>query len=649
MTADRYLNNPHRGLPITDDDATIRSMLEDVSIPTLVLSMVHMTGDASWIRGDIRPLGLFLNEIQGYLPEEQKAEIRARAFEAICNYRNNGFALPPPPDEELIKEMMAWLVCEEVPSEYVPMMLEDMELDGTDQRSVVCHSPEALRAELPVVVIGAGESGVLAGIRLAQAGIPFTIIEKNAGVGGTWYENSYPGCRVDVGNHFYCYSFEPSDHWTEYFAQQPEIKAYFEEVANRHNLWSNIKFSTEVVRATWDDAAGLWRIIVRSADGEESTLDARAVITAVGQLNRPKLPAIPGIESFSGPSFHSARWDHSVDLTGKRVVMIGAGASGFQIAPTIAPSVKSLVVFQRTAQWMFPNLNYHEKVPAGMTWAIQHLPFYGRWYRFLLFWPGCDGSLANAVIDPEWPHQDRSINAANDMARQMFTDWIAGQVGDDPKLLAKVLPDYPATGKRTLQDNGSWLRALKRDNVELVRTEIIKIDSNGVVTADGERYEADVIVFATGFQMSKVLFPMEFIGRNSVTLNQFWSDRPSAYLGITVPNFPNLFMMYGPSTHLNHGGSLIFHSECQMRYIGRCLDELAGSGAKAMEPKVDLYEAYHDKHQKLIKQMVWSHPSIKHTHFRNEAGEIHTVSPFRLVDYWAWTRDVNMEDFVLFK
>jgi 4-hydroxyacetophenone monooxygenase len=282
-----------------------------------------------------------------------------------------------------------------------------------------------------------------------------------------------------------------------------------------------------------------------------------------------------------------------------------------------------------------------------MTWAIQHLPFFGRWYRFLLFWPGCDGSLANATIDPDWPHQDRSINAANDMARQMFTDWIAGQVGDDPELLAKVIPDYPATGKRTLQDNGSWLRALKRDNVELVRTEIDHIDANGLVTVDGQRYDADIIVFATGFQMSKVLFPMEFVGRDGVSLNDFWSDRPSAYLGITVPGFPNLFMMYGPSTHLNHGGSLIFHSECQMRYISKCLDELASSGATSMEPKPELYEAYHDKHQALIKQMVWSHPSITHTHFRNDAGEIHTVSPFRLVDYWTWTRDVNVDDYVL--
>lgn len=647
MNNDPYAGNPHAGAPITDDEATIASMLEGVSIPTLVLSMVHLTGDPSWIRGEIRPLGLFLNEIQGFLPEEQKAEVRARALDTIVAFRDGGGALPPPPSEELLREMMAWLVCEEVPAEYVPMLLEDMELDGSDRRGVVTTSSPEARAALPVVVIGAGESGVLAGIRLKQAGIPFTIIEKNAGVGGTWYENSYPGCRVDVGNHFYCYSFEPADHWTEYFAQQPEIRAYFEEVANRHDLWSSIRFRTEVVRSVWDDDAGLWHVTVRTHDGAEEVLDARAVVTAVGQLNRPQIPDIPGIDTFDGPMFHSARWDHSVDYEGKRVIMIGAGASGFQIAPTIAPKVESLVVFQRTAQWMFPNPNYHEKVPEGMKWAIRHLPFYGRWYRFLLFWPGCDGSLKNIKVDPEWPHQDRSINAANDMAREMFTQWITSQVGDDPDLLAKVIPDYPATGKRTLQDNGSWLGCLKRENVELVRTAIDHIDANGVVAVDGTRYDADIIVLATGFQMSKVLFPMEFIGRDGVSLNEFWADRPGAYLGITVPGFPNLFMTYGPSTHLNHGGSLIFHSECQVRYIGGCLDAMAARGVTAMEPKPEPYDAYHRKHQDAIADTVWNHPSIRHTHFRNSHGEIHTVSPFRLVDYWSWTREPDLDDFVL--
>ena len=647
--ANSSTSNPHAGVVFTDDDDTVRAALEDVSIPTLMLSMVHMTGDAEIIRGRLRPQGLFLNEVQGYMTEADKAEVRALAFDVIRAYRDGGCVLPPPPSPELIREMMSFLVCETVPEEYVPMMHEEMELDGTDARKVELRSDAADRAAFPVVVIGCGQSGLLAGIRLQEAGIPYTIIEKNNGVGGTWYENSYPGCRVDVGNHFYCYSFEPSDHWTEFFARQPELQNYFDEVMRRHEIDKHVRFGTEVVRAVWHEPTATWQVTVRDSAGVQETLEARAVISAVGQLNRPKLPEIAGIDSFEGPAFHSARWDHSVDLHNKSVAMIGAGASGFQIAPTIAPDVAQLTVFQRTAQWMFPNPNYHEQVGAGVRWALRHLPFYGRWYRFLLFWPGCDGGLAAARVDPNWPHQDRSVSESNDFTRQMFTDWITSQIGDDPELAAKVIPDYPATGKRTLQDNGSWLRALTRDNVELVRTGIDHIESDAVITVDGERFPADVIVFATGFQANRFLSPMEIVGRNGVHLSEQFGDTPAAYLGITAPNFPNLFCMYGPGTNLAHGGSLIFHSECQMRYISGCLDALISGGARSMEPRVDVHDDYYDRVQTELKGLVWSHPSIKNSWFKNAEGNIHVLSPWRLVDYWSWTRTPNLDDFVLDK
>jgi 4-hydroxyacetophenone monooxygenase len=639
--------NPHAGLPITEDDATIAAALEDVSIPTLVLSLVHMTGDAGLLRGAIRPQGLFLNEVQGYMSEDDKAQVRRIALDAIRDFRDGGHVLPPPPEPALIREMMSWLVCEDVPEEYVAMMLEEMELDGRDARRVTMHADESARAAFPVIVIGCGQSGLLAGIRLQEAGIPFTIIEKNPGVGGTWWENSYPGCRVDVGNHFYCYSFEPSDHWTEYFAQQPELQRYFQDVMDRHGIGPHVRWETEVVQAVWREERGVWEVVVEGTDGARETLEARAVISAVGQLNRPQLPDIPGRESFAGPSFHSAQWDHSVDYRGKRVAVIGAGASGFQIVPTIAPDVAELTVFQRTAQWMFPNLNYHEKVGPGVQWALRHLPFYGRWYRFLLFWPGCDGGLAAAKIDPEWPHQDRSVSERNDLTREMFTDWITSQVGDDPDLVAKVVPDYPATGKRTLQDNGSWLRALTRDNVELVREGIDHIEPDAVVTVSGARYEVDLIVYATGFRANKFLWPMKIVGRDGAVLSELWGDSPSAYLGITVPSFPNLFCMYGPGTNLAHGGSLIFHSECQMRYISGCLDEMISGDLTAMEPRPEVHDEYYERTQRELEGLVWSSPAIRHTWYRNGEGKIHVLSPWRLVDYWSWTKAPDLDDFVV--
>jgi 4-hydroxyacetophenone monooxygenase len=638
--------NRFAGLPITESDDEIAAALEDVSIPTLLVSMVHLTGDPSWIRGDIKPHGIFLNEVQGYLTEDEKADARKRALRAIIEFRDGGCVLPPAPNRDVIKEMMAFLACEEVPDDWVELMLEELELDGVDARRIDIGGDDADKADFPVLVIGCGQSGLLAGIRLKEAGIPFTIIEKNSGPGGTWWENRYPGCRVDVGNHFYCYSFEPSDHWTEFFAQAPELREYFVDVMHKHGIEPHVRWETEVVRAVWDEPSARWHVTVRSSDGAEETLVAGAVISAVGQLNRPSLPDIPGLADFQGPAFHSARWDHSVDYRGKRVALIGAGASGFQIAPTIAPDVAQLTVFQRTAQWMFPNPNYHEKVGPGVQWAIRHLPFYGRWYRFLIFWPGSGRSVENSRIDPSWPDQQRAVSAANDLTRQIFTDWITSQV-TDPGLLDKVIPDYPATGKRTLQDNGSWLSCLQRDNVELVRTGIDHIERDAIVTVDGQRYEVDIIVLATGFHANKFLWPMEIVGRNGVVLAEQWGDTPSAYLGITVPNFPNLFCMYGPGTNLAHGGSLIFHSECQMTYIGGCLDALLSNGHTAIEIRKDVHDAFQERYQKEIDSLVWSSPAIKHTWYKGPDGKIHLLSPWPLGDYWRWTKAPDLDEYVL--
>jgi 4-hydroxyacetophenone monooxygenase len=636
------VRNPHAGQPFTTSDEEIAEALLDVSIPTLMLSLVHMSGDPGLIRGELKPAGLFLNEVQGYMSEEDKAAARKIALEVIADYRDRGCPEPEPIGAELLREMMQWLVCEPVPDEYVPMLLEEMELDGRDARA----TRRLEQPDFPVVVIGCGESGLLAGIRLKEAGIPFTIVEKNAGVGGTWWQNTYPGARVDVGNHFYCYSFEPTDQWTHYFAQQPELQAYFQRVMDKYDLGRHVLWETEVTEAAWDDASATWTVRARDRNGAMTTLSARAVISAVGQLNRPHLPAIDGQQDFTGPAFHSAEWDHSVDLRGKRVAMIGAGASGFQIAPTIAADVEQLTVFQRTAQWMFPNPNYHADVGPGVQWALRHLPFYARWYRFLLFWPACDKGLAAAYVDPEYPDQQRAVSEINEITRIMFTEWIRSQVGDDPDLLAKVLPDYPATGKRTLQDNGSWLRTLTRDNVELVRTGIERIEPDAVVTEDGTRYPADVIVYATGFQANKILWPMTIIGRDGEILSERWGERPSAYLGITVPGYPNFFCMYGPGTNLAHGGSLIFHSECQIRYITECLEFLIANGHRALEPREDKAAQWHDRSQAEMRKMVWSQPSVKHSFYKNKFGEVYVLSPWRLVDYWAWTREPNPDDFV---
>jgi 4-hydroxyacetophenone monooxygenase len=631
--------------PITEDDASISRALECASIPTLLMSLIHLTGDTSLLDGPIRPGRAGLGEVQGALTPEQKAEARRHALEVLRAYRDGGCKLPPPPAPETIHRMMSFMVGEPVPDEYVPMMLEEMELDGEDVRSLHWdrNVPAEQKARFHVVVIGAGMSGILAAIRLEEAGIPYTVVEKNPAVGGTWYENRYPGCRVDVANHFYCYSFEPSHDWPEFFSQRNELVAYFERTAAAHGITPRIRFETEVVAARWDEAEACWRVRLRTRSGEE-TLLANALVSAVGQLNRPKLPEIPGRERFRGPSFHSAEWDAAQDLTGKRVAVIGTGASAFQLVPEVAKQAAKLSVFQRSPPWMFPNPVYHAKVSEGKKWLLRHVPAYARWYRFLLFWPGSDGLLPSLVIDPSWPHPERSVNALNEQQRIAFTAYLEQQLAGRPDLLAKVTPSYPPFGKRILQDNGSWLGALRRENVELVTTAIREITEGAVVDADGRRHEADVIVFATGFHANRFLWPMELEGRGGERLRERFGEEPRAYLGITVPRFPNLFMLYGPATNLAHAGSIIFHSECQVRYVMGCLKALIENGKRALECREDVHDAFNARLDARLAELVWSHPGMN-SWYKNGRGKVTTTSPWRLVDYWRWTREPALGDY----
>jgi 4-hydroxyacetophenone monooxygenase len=642
------MRHPYAGAPFTDDDEAIAAALADVSVPTLLMSLVHVTGGTAILDELPKPAGIYLNEVQGFMAPEDQATVRARAVEVLAAYRDGGCVLPRPPSDEDLRTMMEVLVAGPVGEEYLGLILEELGLGG-DARGLSERTPadDILLEDLPedfhALVIGAGMSGLLAAIRFEAAGIPYTVVEKNPDVGGTWYENRYPGCRVDVGNHFYCYSFAPNDDWTRFFATHEELRAYFADCADRFGVRDHIRFGTEVVRAGWDEADGAWHVELRPATGRDDdetateTVRATIVVSAVGQLNRPKLPDIEGVETFEGEWCHSARWPEDLELAGKRVGVVGSGASAFQIVPTIAPEVGHLSVFQRSAPWMFENPHYHDEVGAGVSWALRHLPFYGRWYRFLLFWPGCDGGLPAMRIDPDWPHQDRAVSEVNDITRELFTQYLLDQIDDDPTLAEQVVPDYVCLGKRTLQDNGSWLAALQRDDVDLVTDPIVAVDATGIRTEAGH-HDLDVIVYATGFEANRFLWPMEIVGRGGLTLAERWGDEPAALYGITVPGFPNLFCLYGPGTNLATGGSLIFHSECQVRYVTGCLALMAERGWAPLEPTEAALEAYDKALRAELDTMIWSHPSITHSWYRNDAGHIRVLSPWRLCDYWTWTR-----------
>jgi 4-hydroxyacetophenone monooxygenase len=616
-------------------------------IPALLMAAVHLTGDAGLLNDETRPVYPLMGDASdgGLAPKVQQI-IRDRARIAINAYLN-GAGLPQPPSEATVRKMMNFIAGADIPDHYVPFLREELHLDGDDPRAPDWSDPalKAAARRLHVIVVGAGMSGLLTAIRLKQAGVDFTILEKNADVGGTWFENVYPGCRVDNPNHMYSYSFEPNHDFPQFYSTQPVLLDYFRRIAAKHALRRHIRFGVEVEEARFDAAAGLWRVKARTASGVE-TFEGQALITAVGQLNRPRYPDIPGLESFAGPSFHSARWRGDVDLAGRNVAVIGTGASAFQFVPRIAPQVGHLSVFQRTPPWMIPGPNYHDDVPEGKKWLIQHVPFYGRWYRFFLFWRLTDGLTEAVKADPSWNGGDGAVGAANAMLREMLSAAVRAQLPDDPELAEKLIPAYPPGGKRGLVDNGVWVEALKRDNVDLVTTPIARVRPEGIETTDGAVHKADVLIFGTGFQASAFLSPMKIYGRDGVELHEAWAGDARAYLGMTTPGFPNLFMLYGPNTNIVVNGSIIFFSECSVRYVLGCLRLLAETGARSLEVRREVHDAFNASVDAENARMAWGAPQVS-SWYKNALGRVSQNWPFPLVDYWRATVAPDPDDFIL--
>ncbi|MEI9888776.1 MAG: NAD(P)/FAD-dependent oxidoreductase [Rhizomicrobium sp.] len=633
--------------PITDGDDVIKNALEQAHLPSLIAALVHITGDTGLVSGAIKPLYDFFGDGQGGLTPEQRADTKALAFAALKKLRD-GTAMIAPLPSDTVHTMMSFVAGAEIPERYIAFLEEELALDDKDHKAVhgLDEIPAAKKHDFRVLIIGAGMSGLLAAIRMKQAGIDYVVVEKNKDVGGTWMVNSYPGCRVDNPNHLYSYSFEPNHDWPYHFSTQPLLWKYFQGVADKYGLRPRIRFETEVIESVYDEAAALWHTRVRHGDGRQETLTSNVVITAVGQLSRPKLPDIKGVESFKGKSFHSATWDHAVDLKGKRVAVIGTGASAFQFVPEIAPDVAQLFVFQRNAPWLGPTPNYHDKVDEGMKWLLKHVPYYAKWYRFWLWWMLTDGIYEFVKADPDWTARKDSVGAQNDMLREMLTQYTRSQLEGRPDLQAAATPDYPPGGKRSVRDNGVWLAALKRPNVETVTAGIAEITPTGLKTRDGRTFDVDIIIYGTGFTASEFLEPMTFKGKGGIDLHAQWAGDARAYLGITVPNFPNLFLMYGPNTNIVVNGSIIFFSECEMRYIQGLIELLLKSNAAAIEVRQDVHDAFNVKVDETNRKMAWGAPQVT-SWYKNKKGRVSQNWPYPLVDYWNATQAPNPADFEL--
>ena len=626
---------------LVGDRAHLVEALKSADVAPLLMVLIHLGGDPAWL-DRIAPYIKGPWSFHEDAPEELKAELRAAVVDILADYAATGRPLPLTPPMELLPRMLDVCTGQTVPPEYYPLVIEEMDLADSDPKTVHWRdAPPVDRLKgFHVAVIGAGFTGVGMGIKLKEAGIPFTIVEKNGDVGGTWLENTYPGIGVDTANHFYSYSFSNNADWNHFFAKGADIHAYIRRNADLAALREQIRFEEEVTQAVWDEAAAVWRIDTVKADGRRDQIVANILVTATGQLNQPQYPTIPGLEDFQEPVFHTARWDHSVDYAGKRVGMIGTGASGMQVGPAIAPVVESLTFFQRSPHWAMLNPLYFETVTDGKKWVLKNIPFYTKWFRFQLFWSSSDGFHSMLKIDREWPDQARSLNAANAEVRKQLEAHIAEEVGHDPELIRKATPSYPPYGKRMLRDN-HWYRMLTRANVDLVTEHVDHIEKGAVVTKDGVRHELDILVLATGFQARRMLSPMHVVGRGGASIRDEWGeDNPRAHLGITVPKFPNFFVTYGPNTNLAHGGSAVFHSECQIRYIMLAIRELIETGQATVEVREEPFWAYQAKVDEAISQMAWAHPGMS-SWYKNAQGRVTQNSPWRLVDYRNLTAEFD--------
>lgn len=624
----------------------LASTIAEGDIRCLLMVLVHMTGDERWLeppylpKRDIR----LIPDPEAGVPTEVQDEIRA----AVVNLFADGTPKPAitDPGEELLLKMMRACLGENVAPEYAPLMREEMGFVPRKARWTERPSNDKL-AQQHVLIVGAGVCAIALGVALGHLGIPYTIVEKNDELGGTWWINRYPGCGVDTPNHSYSYSFSSHNEWTRYFCQREELLEYLQKVADEYGIRKHLRVNTELTSARWDEGKRRWISTLRTKNGDE-TFESTALVSAIGQLNDPSRARFKDEEKYKGQILHSALWSDDIKLDGKHVAVIGTGATAMQLVPAIADRAASVTVYQRSAQWARPVKGYADPISEGARWLLAHLPFYVQWYRFNMFWRYGDGLLPFLRKDPAWPHPERAVNKGNDRHRQELTDFILTELKDRPDLIAKCVPTYPPYGKRILLDN-NWFKTLTRPDVELVTDAIDHFDRDGIVTADGEHRPADIIVIATGFKVTEMAARLNISGRDDKNLREAWgNDNPTAFLGLTVPDFPNFFCMLGPNSGPAHGGSVIFQSECQSRYISACLADMIEHDVAAIDVRHDVLEDYVRKVDAEHEAMIWTHPGMT-TYYRNSSGRVFSAMPWRFVDYWRMTHDPDLRQYRLTK
>ena len=497
-----------------------------------------------------------------------------------------------------------------------------------------------LADDFHIAIIGGGFNGIATGVQLERLGVPYTVYERRSELGGTWSINRYPDIRVDTLSASYEFSFEKNYAWTEYFARGPEVRAYLRHIAEKFGVMDNVKLDHDLVEARFDESINKWHVTFRLPDGSTTSRTVNAIVSASGLFANPKIPDFEGVETFGGEFIHPTQWPEGIDLSDKNVAVIGNGSTGVQLLARVAEMSKHVTVIQRTPQWISPRDKYGRHVEPEIRWLLDNMPGYWNWCRITSIMHLFNFHKDFLIRDEEFEKTGGRISQTSENVRAFLLNYIETETGGRPDLMEKLIPDHAPIVRRPIVDNG-WYRALTRDNVSLVKEEITRFTPTGIETSDGEHHEIDVVVCATGFDIAKYLWPAEYYGRDGANLHQRWDEEtPMAYAGMMVPDFPNLFILYGPNSQPVSGGvALPAWYQMWAGFVARCLLIMSEENKQTCEVTRDAFVDYNERlveeSQKLI--MVTEEASAKKNYYVNARGRMQVNAPWETSDYYRIT------------
>ena len=630
---------------LSASDETIEDAVKYADPMVLRGLLYQLTGDAEVLATKAAPMGeagaySAGGGIQIVADKRDVATLHAKAAAFLKAHRDAGAGEIGYGPDERMADSLALIAGEPMPEAEWDMWMEQTALDPF-ARGVEWNElpPKTSREDFMVGIIGSGLSGLAAAVHLKRAGVPYVVLEKNEEVGGTWYENKYPGARVDSPSRSYTHLFGIDFPYPYNFCPRDENMKYMRWVADHFELRDTIEFSTEVKSVIWDEGEQFWVVTSDTPSGSQ-TRKFNAIISCVGFLSRPNMPEIEGMDSFAGESCHTAQWRDDIELSGKRIAVIGSGASSYQTTPELAKIAGHVHVFQRTPSWCFENPMYVTPLPGQSLWLERNFPYYVNFARFRLSWlygPRNVGSSARADPDFKDPH---ALSAANKDSRDARVAYIEKKLASRPDLIEKMIPPAPPMSSRPIMidTEDSIYEALLRDNVTLVTDGIDRITPAGIVSA-GEEIPFDIIIYATGFKANDFLWPMEIRGREGVRVEELWAkDGARAYIGSMLPGFPNFFMAYGPNTNNFGGFQIIDLLEIEIRFALRCIAGLIEQSKRAVDVRPDAYWRFNDELDRNEKLMIYMDPRVTN-YYRNEHGRSAVNGPMDFRRMWNWLLD----------